>query len=257
MNMRYLRILLLLVPVIFFSCAGNNNEFKNIKLIPEEELVSVMTDIYLSNGLLGYPPVRNLFISKDSIENYIDVIVKHGYTKEQMDKTMKYYFIEDTKELEKIYDQVLVRLTEIQSGLETVSALPGGINLWNQKDRMSVPENGAHDLLYFSIPVKDTGLYEISFTAIIHKDDQSVNPRTSAFFWHSSETQEGVRDLWDNIDLIRDGTSHSYSVIRKLTDTTFTHISGWLFQCDAPPGSWVKHGTFSSISVRKISRTLQ
>lgn len=255
--MRDLKILILLLPLIFCSCAGKDNKSKNIKLIPEEELVSVLTDLYLSTGILGYPPARNLFMAKDSIENYIDVIEKHGFTKEQMDKTLKYYFIEETKELEKIYDQVLARLTEIQSGLETASAITGGINLWNQKERMSVPENGAHDLLYFSIPVKDTGLYEISFSAIIYNDDQSINPRTSTFFWHSSDTQDGVRDFWDNINLISDGTSHSYYFSRTLKDTTYTHICGWLFQCEAPAGSWVKHGSFSSISVRKISRQVQ
>jgi hypothetical protein len=216
-----------------------------------------MTDLYLANGLLGYPPVKTLFMNRDSIETYMDVIKKHGYTKEQLDKTMKYYFIEDIKELEKIYDQVLVRLTEMQTGIETAMTIPVGVNLWNQKERMSVPENGAHDLLYFSIPVKDTGLYEISFNALIHKDDQSINPRTSVFFWHPSETQDGVRDYWDNIDLIKDGKSHVYSFSRTLTDTTFTHICGWLFQCEAPAGSWVKHGTFSSIKVRKNPSIIQ
>jgi hypothetical protein len=255
--MRYFRILILLLPVILFSCTGKDNGSRKIKLIPEEELVSVITDLYLANGLLGYPPVRNLFVSKDSIENYTDVIVKHGFTKEQMDKTMKYYFIDNTKELEKIYDQVLARLTQIQSGLETLSAIPAGVNLWNQKERLSVPEAGAHDLLYFSIPVKDTGMYYISFSAIIYNDDQSISPRTSVFFWRSSETQDGVRDYWDNIDLIKDGNGHSYSISRRLTDTTFTHICGWLFQCDAPSGSWIKHGAFSSISVIKSPNVVQ
>lgn len=248
---------MLLFPVIFISCTGKDNESRNIKIIPEEEMVSVMTDIYLANGLLGYPPVRNLFMAKDSIENYIDVIVKHGYSKEQMDKTMKYYFIENPKKLQKIYDLILANLSEMQSGLETAPAIPAGINLWNQKERLSVPEAGAHDLLYFSIPVKDTGLYEITFSAIIYNDDKSINPRTSVFFWHSSDTQEGVRDFWENVDLKRDGNSHRYSVSKTLTDTTFTHICGWLFQCDAPSGSWVKHGAFSSISVRKTPGFVQ
>jgi hypothetical protein len=147
----------------------------------------------------------------------------------------------------------------MQSGLETEAAgmETRGNNLWNQKNKLSVPEDGAHNLLYFSIPVKDTGLYEISFSAIIFKDDQSLNPRTSAFFWHPSESQEGVRSFWNNIDLIKDGTRHSYTVTRTLADTTFTHICGWLFQCEAPPGSWIKHGTFSEISVRKIPRIIQ
>jgi hypothetical protein len=248
---------MLLIPVIMCSCSGKNNDSRNIKLISEEAMVSVMTDLYLSNGLLGYPPVRTLFTAKDSIENYFDVIEKHGYTIEQMDKSMRYYFLENPKKLQKIYDQILSRLSEMQSGLETVPVMPAGVNLWNQKERLSVPEAGAHDLLYFSIPIKDTGLYEITFSAIIYPDDKSLYPRTTTFFWHSSETQEGVRDFWDKVDLIRDGNSHRYSISKTLTDTSFTHICGWLFQCDAPPGSWVKHGAFSSISVRKNPNIVQ
>jgi hypothetical protein len=260
MKMRSLtRIMLLLLPVIFWYCSGRDSISGKVRLIPEKELVSVMTDLYLADGLLAYPLLRNQFNAKDSIENYIDIIEKHGFTKKQMDKTMKYYFNQDPKKLQKIYDQVLARLSAMQSALETETVPPElqGINLWNQKKKLSVPEAGAHDLLYFSIPVKDTGLYEISFTAIIYKDDKSLYPRTTTFFWHASETQEGVRNFWDNIDLIRDGTRHSYSVSRVFDDTTFTHICGWLFQCDVPPGSWVKHGAFSEISVRKIPRIIE
>jgi hypothetical protein len=256
MNMRCLtRILLFLLAVIFCSCSGKDPE--NKRLIPEKELVSVMTELYLADGLLAYPPVRNLFTAKDSIANYIDIVEKHGYTKEQMDKTLKYYFLGNPKKFQKIYDQVLAELSAMQSGLETSSPSQVGLNLWNQKDRLSVPEDGAHNPLYFSIPVRDTGLYEISFTAIIYNDDRSNYPRTAPFFWHASDKQDGVRDPWDKIDLIRDGTRHTYSIRRVLTDTTFTHICGWLFLCDAQPTSWVKHGSFSSISVRRILHTAQ
>jgi len=258
MNMRSLtRILLLLLPVILCYCSGNDPENRKTKLIPEKELVSVMTDLYLADGLLAYPPVRNLFTAKDSIENYIDVVRKHGYTKEQMDNTLKHYFISDPKKLQKIYDQVLAELSAMQSSLETATPENVGINLWNQSERLAVPENGSHNLLYFSIPVKDTGLYEISFTAIIYNDDQSISPRASVYFWKTSDTQDGIREFWDEIYLTRDGTRHSYSTGRQLTDTTFTHICGWLFHCDPQPGSWVKHGIFNSISVRRNMRDIQ
>lgn len=253
----HLKILITLLPVILSSCSGKDPEYNKNKLIPQKELVSVITDLYLADGLLSSPTIRNLFTAKDSIANYIDIVNKHGYTKARMDMTMKYYFIENPKKLQEIYDQVLAKLSEMQSSLETISLEPEGENLWNQKDKLSVPEDGSHNLLYFSIPVKDTGWYELAFTAIIYNDDRSNYPRTATFFWHTSDTQEGVRNPWDNIDLIRDGTRHSYSIRRKLTDTTFTHICGWLFQCDDQPGLWIKHGSFSSISLTKIHRNIE
>jgi hypothetical protein len=256
--MRFTNIIwLFLLPVIFFSCSMKETDGKRFKLIPEKEMVSVLTDLYLADGLLANPFVRIHFTAKDSIINYIEIINQHGFSKEQVDKSLKYYFTEDPKKLQKIYDQVLANLSEIQSGLELATPEPKRINLWNRKEKLSVPEEGAHDLLYFNIPVKDTGLYEISFMAILYNDDTSINPRASAFFWHASDTADGVRDPWDDIALIRDGTRHNYSVSRTLTDTAFTHIRGWLFQCDARAGSWVKHGEFSSISVKKVLRIIK
>ena len=75
MNMRSLiRILPLLLIVFIASCTGKSTDNTKIKLIPQEELVSVMTDLYIGDGLLGFPPVRNLFTAKDSIANYIDIL---------------------------------------------------------------------------------------------------------------------------------------------------------------------------------------
>ena len=66
-----------------------------------------MTDIHLADGLLILPKIKTMYSSLDSITAYTQIIEKHGYTKEIMDKTMKYYFIKDPKKLNKIYDQVL------------------------------------------------------------------------------------------------------------------------------------------------------
>jgi hypothetical protein len=250
--MRNLIRILILLTVIICSCSQKDSEFKKYPIIQQKEMVSVLTDLYLADGLLAFPPVRNLFTAKDSVSNYIDIINKHGFTKEQMDMSLKYYFIENPKKLQTIYDEVLAKLSEMQSSLIVESPVQTGKNLWNQKDKWSVPEDGAHNLLFFSIPVKDTGLYEITFTAIIYKDDQSLRPRATTYFWHSSDKADGVRDPWNDVELIRDGTRHNYSITKKLTDPAYTHISGWLFQCDDQKGSWIKHGTFSAISVVRI-----
>jgi hypothetical protein len=195
--------------------------------------------------------VRKVFNEKDSISNYIDVIEKHGYTKEQMDATMKYYFVNDPKKLQKIYDQVVAKLTEMQSGLEAKSPLKKVFNLWNQKTSFNLPADGVHNPLFFSIPVKDTGMYTLSFTCVLFTDDKSLYPRTTIYFWHTDDTEQGVRNPWDKIDLIRDGLSHDYSISRRLADTTFTHISGWLFDCDQQSIRWEKHAGFSNIILFK------
>jgi len=248
----FCNIIIIISLIITGSC--RHGEKKGI-LIPAKELIPILTDLYLGDGLLAYPPVRIQFSAKDSIINYMDIIEKHGYTKESMDATLKYYFVNNPKKLQKIYDQVLARLSEIQSDIETQHPHSGFTNLWNQKLSLGTPEDGAHNQLFFNIPVSDTGVYSLSFNYIIFKDDQSLNPRTTVYFWYSDDTSEGVRDMWERADLTRDGTRQSLLLSKRLTDTLVTHISGYLHDCDPHPGNWVKHSKFTNIIVTKGALT--
>jgi hypothetical protein len=252
--MRYtLQISFLALILIFVSCGSNGGKNRKGKMIPTKEVVSILTDLYLSDGILAFPPVRSKFSVKDSIANYIEVIEKHGYTKNQMDNTMHYYFVKDPKKLAKIYDEVLAKLSEIQTKLETEipPAETHDYQLWNEKTSFSLPEAGLTNPIWFNVPVKDTGLYEMSFAALVFTDDQSTNPRTEIFFWHADGSKEGVRDYWNKVPLTPDGIRHTYSIRKRLTDTSFTHISGWLFNHDPQLGRWEKHARITDIILMK------
>ena len=58
------------------------------------------------------PGLNRRFAFRDSVANYIDILDRYGYTKQQLDNTMKYYFIKKPKQLQEIYDQALIRLVE-------------------------------------------------------------------------------------------------------------------------------------------------
>lgn len=250
--MRYtINITFVFLVIFFVSCKGER--IKRSELIPSKDVVTILTDLYIADGILVIPPVRAKFSAKDSIANYIDIIEKHGYTKEQMDRTINYYFIKDPKKLEKIYDQVLAKLSEIEIKLETETPAEKSseFKLWNLKTNFSVPESGTANPIWFSIPVQDTGMYELSFSAMVYPDDKSISPRTEVFFWHADSTKDGVRDYWDRIALPKDAARHSYTIRKRLTDTSFTHISGWLLNHDPQPGRWEKHAKIFDISLIK------
>ena len=115
---RFTFLILITLSLIISSCESRRSKLDRKNLIPEKELVSILTDIYITDGLLGMPRIVMKYSPLDSISTYNHVIEKHGYTKEIMDKTMKYYFIKNPKKLIKIYDKVLGILSEMESRVQ-------------------------------------------------------------------------------------------------------------------------------------------
>ena len=244
-------LLVVFIPVtLLYSC--NSRDIKN-KLIPEKDLVDVLTEIYVADGLLIFPKIRGFFASKDSIINYIDIINRHGFTKERMDKTMQYYFDKNPKKLENIYDQVLTKLSEKQALLEKEIGFrnQNPDNLWNKSFFIEVPESVADKNVWFSVSVRDTGNYILEFTSTIFRDDNSKNPKVTVFFWRADSSKTENRINWEEITFPKDGKSHSYSLSKRNSDTTFTHIGGWLLDSDPREGSWKKHAKIENIILRK------
>jgi hypothetical protein len=243
----------LLILIAFSLLLACNREVKEEKLIPVDDLVDLLTEMYIADGLLSIPPIRAIYSYKDSTSNYIDIIKRHGYTKTRMDKTIKYYFENKPKKLENIYDQVLTRLNEKQALLEK-EEIPGPdmlANFWKGKTQIEVPESGIMDSAWFSIPIRDTGSYTLEFTAQLYADDQSLNPRVTVYFWHSDSTGKGFRIYWPEVKLQTGGRRQNYSLTKRNSDTTITHISGLLLDCDPQKGRWVKHAKIENIVLRK------
>ena len=97
------------------SCSGRRSKAEHKDIIPVDDLTSILTDSYLADGLLAIPEIRYKFNDGDTLQSYIDIVEDHGYTKDDMDRTMRYYFIRKPKKLVKIYDKVLGDLSEMES----------------------------------------------------------------------------------------------------------------------------------------------
>lgn len=244
----HIKICLLLIILVSVSCG--NRESKP-DLIPQKDLVTLLTDLYITDGLLINYEIRQRFAPMDSTLNHSRVIEKHGYNKRQLDLTLKYYFINNPKKLQKIYDQVLAKLSELQSRLETEPDVDSEDNLWILKKSYTLSGNVTADSTFFSIPVVDTGTYNLSFSSIIYNNDQSINPRSSVYFWGPDTSGNGIKDQWEMIKLKKDGREHRYSVSRRLADTAFSYIRGYLYQPDLTGSKLAKHAEFSKIILIK------
>jgi hypothetical protein len=249
---RFTFLILVLFFLVACSCSGRRSKLDRRHLIPEKKLTALITDVYISDGLLSLPNIRNLFSNMDSTSCYIEVIKKHGYTKEDMDKTMKYYFIENPKQLIKIYDQVLAILSEMQARYEKeVSLIQGKVsNYWTGHSIYSFPDPSGNDSSNFDINVPNAGLFTLSFTITLYPDDQSFNPRVTLYTCHPDSIETGKRHYIRTVNYLKDGLPHTYLLyIRTLNKSSF-HIRGLLYNSDNLQDYWVRH-----LRIEKISYT--
>jgi hypothetical protein len=239
--------------IVFVSCYSKTEPISGKNLIRSKDLVNILVDVHVAGGVLNLPATYKRFSFKDSISNYTDIIEKYGYTKEQLDNSMMYYFVKKPKQLQEIYDKVLSRLSEIETRID--SEFPKqpepAKNLWEGNLTYSLPEEGAKEAVWFDIPVQDTGNYVLSFSVIVDPDDKSINPGLTVFFWKENGTPDGERDYWTKVSFTKDGVLHQYSQSKNLTDTTFTRIRGWLLDHEAQSGIWEKHMRAESILLFK------
>jgi hypothetical protein len=247
---RFGYLILIFFSLIVGSCSGRKTKLDKKNLIPEKELVSLLTDIHIADGLLSLPRINAWTSSLDSISTYYQVIEKHGYTKEIMDKTMKYYFLNDPKKLNKIYDQVLGILSEMESHVEKESnvVLAHIMNKWPGKEFYSIPSLSGNDSTQFDITISSGGTYSLSFSATLFPDDQSANPRPIVYSCYPDSVDTGKRNYIKSINYIKDGRPHTYKLFFTLPVNQVHHLRGWLYDFDNLPYSIEKHFKIDNIS---------
>lgn len=247
---RFTFIILITLSMIISSCQSRRSKLDRRNLIPENELVLLLTDIYLTDGLIGTPKIVWKYPIADSISTYNHVIEKHGYTKATMDKTLKYYFIKKPKKLISIYDKVLGILSEMESLAEKDIAKSKGktVTLWPGLDSYFFPDPSGTDSTVFDIPLQRAGFYMLVATVTLFPDDQSLNPGITAFTCHSDSIETGKRTYVKPVYYIKDGYEHKYTVVFNVPLKTTLHLRGSLYDFDNHPDDWEKHIYIQNIS---------
>jgi hypothetical protein len=247
---RYILLILILAVAVTVGCSSRKNKLDRRNLIPEDELTAIIKDLYISDGLLSLPKIVQMYSKLDSISTYVQVIEKHGYTKEAMDKTLKYYFIKKPKQLIKIYDQVLASLSEMESRYEKeVNQMQIKMsNFWKGKDLYLFPDPTGSDSTNFKMTVVAPGIYTLSFTVTLYPDDQSVNPRITAYTCDPDSIKTGKRHYIKSINYLKDGQPHTYSITINAQKKSNFHIRGLLFDFDNWQEDWGKHLRIDKIS---------
>lgn len=245
--------LLLLFIVALPACREKGKPDKD-NLVPENILVNILADTYLGEALLDVHSVSQMYNYRDSISNYRDILSQYGYTIDQVDSTLKYYFIHDPKKLEKIYDRVTGKLLEMEANITSerrVNELSGRGNLWNGNNSYIFPENYRTDSIAFSIPLDTTGLYRFKASYILFPDDESIDPEVVIYFKSVNKEGRETRIYWDSYKLKKDGQS-TQVVLEKILDITGqVTLEGCLFSHANNEIKWKKHARIIDIVVEK------
>ncbi|MEE4115121.1 MAG: DUF4296 domain-containing protein [Marinilabiliaceae bacterium] len=247
-TLKYICSGLLLLSAL--SC-NENRPAKPAIIIKPEPMVDILTDLYLVDGLLNVPEIRRAFQQKDSVEAYMEIIEGYGFSKEEFDTNLEYYFLSKPKKFEAIYDDVLDRLSRMEDENIQASKPEETLirNLWNQKTSFRLPDDGISNPVNFAISIPGTGKYTLKFRANIFEDDQSEDLATEVYFWYDDGSEDGVRDYWDIHLYEKSSRTKNITLEKTLADSLYTELRGELLHFSPKSGHWEMHSSLTGISL--------
>jgi hypothetical protein len=116
--MQIFRVLVLCISLLLIAECSSDREFKRKYLLDKEEMVNVLVEIHLANALQGSPEFYKISRVYDSIDLNSKIFNKYGIEKADFDSSIAYY-TRRPEVLIHIYDEVIMRLNQIQDTIKT------------------------------------------------------------------------------------------------------------------------------------------
>ncbi len=216
------KITFILIIFIAFACGDKSKR----NTIPRKDLIPLLIDLHLADAIALDNSVRDMLDNPDSASVYSSVFKKHGYEKWQFDSTMKYYY-QHTKKLRSIYDEVYAELSrmENQTKLESDYVYKRKTEvIWNQKIVLQVKGDSSNFPRDFIIPIDTIGRYSIQGKIKMDKDDQSVNPLITAYFYSSDSGKNLPPVYFPKATIYKTKYSREYLITKDIQNKSYTHI---------------------------------
>ena len=118
------RLILIFSTLLFITSCYHVNKPEVVRpdpLIPKEEMVNILADIYLAEGTLAYKrlDIKDKKVAeKYSTAYYVQIFDKYHINHRILKENLNYYN-SDPKNMEKILEGVLAHLSRLQSEVET------------------------------------------------------------------------------------------------------------------------------------------
>lgn len=106
------KYIIILVTLVLVACS--NKPKVPDYVIPQEEMVNIVVDIHLLDGIMTVNRIRKSLVNKDSVNYYNQIFEKYNITQEDFDTSL-YFYSHNINEYNDIYEQVLNKLNEIEA----------------------------------------------------------------------------------------------------------------------------------------------
>jgi len=208
---------LLLLIILLSSCQSRI-------LIPKNDFISILTDIYLSKSYFSSEGVNHARW-QDTIPYNRHIVERHGYKWAQFDSTISWY-CSRPKRYQEVYETVMANLNELDKLIS--EELDPSSELWTAQNEYYLPADG--DSVAANVLLKGIGSYVLSAKIRVYQQDKSLYPRIALYLWRSDTTAYGVRDTLWVTPLRKDGLEYEYRMEKTLLPgNEFTHLKGnWL-----------------------------
>jgi len=112
------KVFLLLIPGLLAvqECA-HKDKITGSYYIPREDMVSILTDMYMMDGITDSYKYYRVYQADDTIDFHSRIFEKYNTDLEHFDSTLKVYSYYPEL-LDKIYDEVIMNLAIIQDSLD-------------------------------------------------------------------------------------------------------------------------------------------
>ncbi len=246
-------LLFVFVIITFISCNHKERE----KYIPRKDLIPLLVDMHIADALAVNRTINNQFKSLDSSLVYSSVLNKHGYSKNELVKTMEYYTTKPEK-LAKIYDEVFSELSRKSEKLKATRdkySYSNSDNVWKSTNsRYRITGREAMYPKAFEFPIDSLGTYIINVLIKITDEDSSINARMIAYFFSPENDVPEKRLYFKKTPIPKSNYPREYTLVKKCKDSSLTHMRIIIPEYENEDSTFYKQADISNLRVRKLKK---
>lgn len=112
------------ITILFFALIVTLGCKKDRKIIPRDDMVSVLVKIHLMDGALEISQHNPEIAISDTLDAYEVVLEDYGYTRAQFDSSIQYY-AKDLRKFDRMYQEILSRLNKMETAAQERDQDPG------------------------------------------------------------------------------------------------------------------------------------